>query len=121
MDVVHKFSVGQTVDLIPSTFRSAAKGDYEIVSLRPAENGSPQYRIAEQADRLDAHQFLLARDPCVITMRLSLRGRGQESGLLTAMPAQRPGGQSREPEPALPGDRALNAALRAARATLASG
>jgi hypothetical protein len=50
MDVVHKFSVGQTVDLIPSTFRSAAKGDYEIVSLRPAENGTPQYRIKSKSE-----------------------------------------------------------------------
>jgi YD repeat-containing protein len=32
---VHRFKVGQTVDLIPSTFRSATKGIYQIVSLRP--------------------------------------------------------------------------------------
>ncbi len=25
---VHRFKVGQTVDLVPSTFRSAAKGNY---------------------------------------------------------------------------------------------
>jgi hypothetical protein len=44
-DLVHKFKIGQTVDLIPSTARSAAAGQYEIVSLRPADGGSPQYRI----------------------------------------------------------------------------
>ena len=37
-DDSHKFKVGQTVDLVPSTFRSAANGSYEIVGLRAADN-----------------------------------------------------------------------------------
>jgi hypothetical protein len=41
----HKFKVGQSVDLIPSTFRSAATGSYEIVRLRTAEDGNAQYLI----------------------------------------------------------------------------
>jgi hypothetical protein len=41
----HKFKIGQTVNLIPSKGRSAASGHYEIISLRPADGGSPQYRI----------------------------------------------------------------------------
>lgn len=49
-DRTHKFRVGQTVDLIPTTFRSAAKGTYRIVSLRPAENGSISYRIKSQSE-----------------------------------------------------------------------
>ena len=48
-DLTHKFRIGQSVDLIPSTFRSAARGHYEIVSLRPAEGGSPQYRIKSKS------------------------------------------------------------------------
>jgi hypothetical protein len=44
-DPVHKFKIGQTVDLIPSMGRSAASGHYEIVSLRPPDGGGPQYRI----------------------------------------------------------------------------
>ncbi len=40
-----KFKVGQTVDLIPTTFRSAAAGAYEIISVRPAEDGTTRYRI----------------------------------------------------------------------------
>jgi len=44
-DDVHKFKVGQTVSLIPSTLRSAAKGAYRIVSLRMTEDGTAQYRI----------------------------------------------------------------------------
>ena len=46
----HKFRIGQTVDLIPSTFRSAASGHYEIVSLRPAEGGNPQYRVKNKSE-----------------------------------------------------------------------
>ena len=48
--LTHKFKIGQIVDLIPSTFRSAAKGDYEIVSLRPSEGGNPQYRIKSRSE-----------------------------------------------------------------------
>ena len=46
----HKFKVGQTVDLIPSTFRSAATGAYEIISLRPAEDGTTRYRIKSKSE-----------------------------------------------------------------------
>ena len=47
---IHKFRVGQTVDLIPSTFRSAANGSYQIVSLRPAEDGTTRYRIKSKSE-----------------------------------------------------------------------
>ncbi len=50
MDYTHKFKVGQTVDLVQSTFRSAAKGAYQIVSLRPAEDGSTRYRIKSKSE-----------------------------------------------------------------------
>jgi hypothetical protein len=49
-DQPHKFKIGQTVDLIPSTFRSAATGHYEIVSLRPAEGASPEYCIKSKSE-----------------------------------------------------------------------
>jgi len=49
-DRSHKFKVGQTVDLIQSTFRSAARGHYEIVSLRPADGENPQYRIKSRSE-----------------------------------------------------------------------
>jgi hypothetical protein len=44
-DLTHKFKVGQTVDLIPSISRFAANGHYQIVSLRPGDGETPQYRI----------------------------------------------------------------------------
>ena len=49
-DQLHKFKIGQTVDLIASTFRSAASGRYEIVALRPADGGTPQYRIKSKSE-----------------------------------------------------------------------
>ena len=49
-DLTHKFKVGQTVDLIQATFRSAAKGHYEIVNLRPADGEVPQYRIKSKSE-----------------------------------------------------------------------
>jgi hypothetical protein len=44
IDEVYKFKIGQTVGLVPS-FRSGAKGVYQIVSLRPAEDGTKRYLI----------------------------------------------------------------------------
>ena len=44
IDGAHKFKVGQTVGLVPS-LRSGAKGAYQIVSLRPSEDGTKQYRV----------------------------------------------------------------------------
>lgn len=46
----HKFRVGQTVDLIPSTIRSTAKGPYEVTGLRPSDGDSPHYRIKSRSE-----------------------------------------------------------------------
>jgi len=64
---IHKFRVGQTVDLIPSTFRSAARGTYEIVSLRPAENGNTQYRIKSKSE---AHERVVSESDLVLSANL---------------------------------------------------
>jgi len=64
IDPVHKFKVGQTVDLIPSTFRSAAKGAYEIVSLRPAEDGSTRYRIKSKSE---SHERVVSEGDLILT------------------------------------------------------
>jgi hypothetical protein len=61
-DRSHRFKVGQSVDLIPSTFRSAAKGHYEIVSLRPADGQTPQYRIKS---RSESHERVVAESDLV--------------------------------------------------------
>jgi hypothetical protein len=63
-DSMYKFKVGQTVDLIPSTFRSAAKGTYEIVSLRPVEGGgNTQYRIKSKSE---AHERVVSESDLVL-------------------------------------------------------
>jgi len=46
--MLHKFVVGQTVDLAPTILRQAATGEYEIRQLLPAPDGDPNnpcYRI----------------------------------------------------------------------------
>ena len=66
-DGIHKFKVGQTVDLIHSTFRSAAKGTYQIVSLRPAEGGNTQYRIKSKSE---AHERVVSESELVLAPNL---------------------------------------------------
>jgi len=64
----HKFKIGQSVDLMPSTFRSAAKGQYRIVSLRPAEDGGPQYCIKSPSE---AHERVVAESDLILSARLT--------------------------------------------------
>jgi hypothetical protein len=66
-DLTHKFRIGQSVDLIPSTFRSAARGHYEIVSLRPAEGGSPQYRIKSKSE---THERIVSEGDLILSAHL---------------------------------------------------
>lgn len=61
--LTHKYKVGQTVDLVPSMSRSAARGHYEIVSLRPAEGENPQYRIKS---RSEAHERVVAESDLIL-------------------------------------------------------
>jgi hypothetical protein len=63
-DAIHKFKIGQTVDLIPSTFRSAARGSYEIVGLRPVEDGKTEYRVKS---RSEAHERVVAEGDLILT------------------------------------------------------
>jgi hypothetical protein len=67
-DGIHKFKVGQTVDLIRSTFRSAAEGTYHIVSLRPAEDGNIQYRIKSDSE---AHERVVSESDLLLTDSLN--------------------------------------------------
>ena len=62
---IHKFKIGQTVDLIQSTFRSAASGHYETVSLRPFEGGDPQYRIKSKSE---LHERVVSESDLVPTL-----------------------------------------------------
>jgi hypothetical protein len=53
-DVMHKFNIGQSVDLITTLLRPSAAGAYEIRHLLPAPDGSPEnprYRIKNIAEK----------------------------------------------------------------------
>jgi len=61
-DSAHRFKVGQTVDMVPSS-RFGAKGTYQIVSLRPSEDGTKQYRIKSKDE---AYERIVAESDLVI-------------------------------------------------------
>ena len=62
-DSMHKFKIGQNVDLITSTARSAASGRYQIVSLRPTDGGGdPQYRVKSKNE---AHERVVSESDLV--------------------------------------------------------
>jgi hypothetical protein len=63
----HKFKVGQTVDLIPSMSRSAARGYYEIISLRPGEGDNPQYRVKS---RSESHERVVSESDLILSAHL---------------------------------------------------
>jgi hypothetical protein len=67
-DGVHKVKVGQTVDLIPSSLRSAASGTYQIISLRPAEGGNTRYRIKSKSE---AHERVVSESDLVLSAKLT--------------------------------------------------
>jgi hypothetical protein len=61
-DGAHKFKVGQTVGLLPSS-RSGTKGAYQVLSLRPSEDGTKQYRIKSKDE---AYERIVAEGDLVI-------------------------------------------------------
>jgi hypothetical protein len=71
-DQIHKFRIGQSVDLIPSTFRTAATGGYEIVRLQPADSGTPQYRVKSKSE---SHERVVAESD-LVPSETTLFGRG---------------------------------------------
>jgi hypothetical protein len=64
MDRIHKFRVGQIVDLIPSSFRPAATGRYEIVRLQPVDGEVPRYRIKSGSE---LHERVVAEIDIVLS------------------------------------------------------
>ena len=65
IDGAHKFKVGQTVGLVPS-LRSGARGAYQIVSLRPSEDGTKQYRIKSKEE---AYERVVTESDLVIPVK----------------------------------------------------
>ena len=51
---MHKFTIGQSVDLVTTALRPSAAGAYEILHLVPAPDGhpdNPRYRIKSIAEK----------------------------------------------------------------------
>ena len=66
-DQQHQFAVGQTVDLISTIQRWAAKGHYEIISLVPSDSNDPRYRLKSRAEQYERvvpqSDLVLVQDP----------------------------------------------------------
>jgi hypothetical protein len=65
--MIHKFKVGQTVSLIPSISRFAANGNYQVISLRPADAEIPQYAIKS---RHEPHERVVAENDLILAADL---------------------------------------------------
>ncbi|HWV55058.1 hypothetical protein [Pseudorhodoplanes sp.] len=52
-DRLHQFKIGEWVDIIPSTLRSAAPGRYQIVRLIPCDSNEPRYCIRSTNEKHD--------------------------------------------------------------------
>jgi hypothetical protein len=69
----HKFSVGQTVDLIPRMLRAAAAGKYEVVGLMPIldnDPDNPRYRIkslSEKHERVVSESELVSEEDAAVS------------------------------------------------------
>jgi hypothetical protein len=64
---MHRFKIGQIVEIMPTTLRSAAPGPYEIIRLLPWESGAPQYCLRSSNERhervIPEHDLLPVTDP----------------------------------------------------------
>ena len=66
---MHKFSIGQAVDLTPTTLRPAATGDYEIRRLMPMSDGDPRnpsYRIKNIVEK---HERVVRENEITLSTR----------------------------------------------------
>ena len=67
--MTHKFSVGQAVDLIPTTLRSAAAGDYEIRRLMPVSDGDPQNPSYRVKNIVEKHERVVRESEITLSAR----------------------------------------------------
>lgn len=63
----HRFRVGQTVSLVQWSSRSETAGQYQIVSLRPADGDVPHYRIKS---RSETYERVVAESDLVLSAHL---------------------------------------------------
>jgi hypothetical protein len=67
--VIHKFKVGQIVDLLPRRLQAAAAGKYEIRQLMPVsddDSESPRYRVKSI---LEKHERVVPESEFMLPIR----------------------------------------------------
>lgn len=67
--MMHKFAIGQAVDLSRRVLRPAATGEYEVRQLVPAPDGdpkNPRYRIKSIAEK---HERVASEDELTLARR----------------------------------------------------
>jgi hypothetical protein len=78
IDVAHKFTVGQTVDLMHRQLRAAAAGEYEIRRLMPeSDPENPCYRVKSVAEK---HERVVPESELTLSPRHQGIGGGFAAG-----------------------------------------
>jgi hypothetical protein len=52
-DMIHRFKVGQIVEIQPSKLRYAVGGRYAITQLLPCDSSDPRYRLKSENEKHD--------------------------------------------------------------------
>jgi hypothetical protein len=64
---MHRFKIGQVVEILPTTLRAAAPGQYEIIRLVPCDSNDPQYCVKSRSEKheriVPEHDLLPVNDP----------------------------------------------------------
>ena len=66
---MHKFSIGQAVDLTPTVLRPAASGDYEILRLMPLSDGDPQNPSYRIKNLIEKHERVVRESEITLSTR----------------------------------------------------
>ena len=67
--MIHKFKIGQIVDIMPKRIWAAVAGKYEIRQLMPVsdiDSESPRYRVKSVAEK---HERVVPESELSLTMR----------------------------------------------------
>jgi hypothetical protein len=66
---MHKFRIGQAVDLTPTILRPAATGDYEIRRLLPMSDGDPRNPSYRVKNIVEKHERVVRESEITLSTR----------------------------------------------------
>jgi hypothetical protein len=66
---MHKFTIGQAVDLTPTILRPAATGDYEIRRLLPMSDGDPRNPSYRVKNIVEKHERVVRESEITLSTR----------------------------------------------------